>query len=258
MVAGVRLECKVACFDQPTIKEVLFTQYPLTKGETTVIQNGGIVEKKPTGPYELPAPSSNVKGDVIDLSEVQVREPKEFSNIDQVSGQGDLVLSVERLTANQDRMVDGSDSFEFQMSFLNSGESTFMFTKLKIEYKQLNDDEWKTLGPKDIIWPYESPFPLTFASFQTGKLAGIASVPFFDGTKERPLRNCSYNARHTPMRIRFSMVDVKERTVSRIMEYVQPVRRIEQRNDKDDIFLFVDNPLTVSFSPFRLQMVAFC
>ena len=210
LVAGVRLECKVSCFENATIQETRFTQYPLTKGELTVVQNGGIVEKRPASEYQLPASSTNFSGDEeLDLSKVEIRAAKEFPNNDQISGgKGDIVLGVEEIKVN-DGVCEGADQFEFVLSLLNAGESTFMFTKLKIEAKMLNDENWTKMDDKAISWGYESPFPMTFASYQTGKFGGTVVVPFFDKSKDRPSSYRSHNAAHSPLRLRFTILDVK-------------------------------------------------
>jgi hypothetical protein len=256
MVVGVRLECKVACFEEATIKETRFSQYPLAKQETVTIQNGGIVESKPNQPHELPAEGCNLKeGNLPDLTAIQVPEARtDFKNNDRVSGSQDLILSVEEIAVNNDRrMWEGQDNFAVLLSFLNCGQDTFMFTDLKVEYKLLNEDEWKVCKNVD-YGDYGKPFPLTLPSFQSTKVQTVARVPYNEDEKElRSPMNRSHLAGNKPMRFRFTMVDVKGREVSRVAEYVQKLPSLEVMKGSTTFFLFIDNPLLVSRKCIRLE-----
>ena len=47
MVAGVRMETKLACDEEASITEVYFSLFPLTKTKVVKVQQAGLVEKKP-------------------------------------------------------------------------------------------------------------------------------------------------------------------------------------------------------------------
>ncbi len=237
IIAGVRLEVKVACFAVPTIIEALFSQFPLKLIETRVVSRGGIVEKKPSEPVALPARSSNVAA-APDLSRVAPRAAREdFVSLDKVTNKQELEVSLEKLQVNQDRVFEGADNYSVVVNLLNGGEgATHMFKQLRIEHKLLNEAEWKAVPADSISFDYKC-FPLTLPPFQSASVGLTVRVPF--GKGRRPNFYRAYGARHTPQRFRFSFVDTKDRVVSRVAEYVQRMPRLDSK--ENGLFLFLDD-----------------
>ncbi len=237
LITGVRLEVKVACFSVPTVQEIIFSQFPLKFVEKRVISTGGIVEKRPSEAVVLPEKSSNVAV-LPDLSRVVPRAARnDFITIDGVTNKQEVDVTVDSIKPNQDRVFDGNDNFSVALSIASSSEqATHMFKQLRVEYKLLNAEGWKVLPADNVIFQYKC-FPLPLGPFQSGSLEFSIHVSF--EPKRRPNFYRSFVARHTPLRFRFSFVDAKDRTVSRVAEYVQAMPRLE--NKDSGLFLFLDD-----------------
>mmetsp|Transcript_18952 Transcript_18952/g.32693 ORF Transcript_18952/g.32693 Transcript_18952/m.32693 type:complete len:483 (+) Transcript_18952:443-1891(+) len=248
MVVGIILECKALSNEKPSILKVKFTSFPLTKGETTIVQQGGIVEAKPNAEYQLPDNTENG----FDLSKIDIREAKnDFKTFDSISKKG--LISIETLTkliCNEDQ-EKGFDRFVFHFALINAWKKDVMLMKLKVEAKMLNDKEWKTLPEDALEWGYRqaSPLPSNLPSNGRFEIGGIVRVPHsFNNCEEiQPSRYSSWIAKHKPIRLRFTFESVKGH-VSKISEYVQKMGRLDEKDERDVVFLFLDDDQTLSRS----------
>jgi hypothetical protein len=246
LVVGVRLEAKVATNDKPSIVDVRITPVPLAKVSTTVVQRGGIVEKRVKLPHALPAIVCNVAAP-LDLAAIVPRDARDdFKTLDAISKRKELSLALATpLACNSQYVRNGRDRFDFHLQVINTGKESFMFLKFKVEWKLLNGTEWFPVPADDLDWGRYGtpPVPVTIGGMGSIDISGVVLAPFPDPADKdrRPWFYRSYLARHRPVRFRFTLCDAADNGVSRVFEYVQKISKLDGPRDSDTLFLTVDD-----------------
>lgn len=222
LVVGVRAECKVKSHDNAAVSEVRFTQFPLTCGETTVVAKAGLVELPSKTPIVLGPVSYNVEPALVpDLTTVIKRDERhDFLTWDAISGDRSLTLAEPEVTVEGPNRA--ADWFRVSLRTSNAGAETHSLEKFTVEWKLLNETEWKEVDAKNFInWGYGSnPLPLFLGPKEQLQLDFKLGVPFAKPFDSNPGGRKSLHAVYKPLRLRFVFTDPKGKMTFRVAEHV--------------------------------------
>ncbi|KAF9154538.1 hypothetical protein BG015_000682 [Linnemannia schmuckeri] len=253
VINGVKLAVKVTTSDSPVISVLpLDIDTVSPSGEVQSISKAGFKVYKPSEPYKFP----ELRHVGPTLRTTALREVREFKPKTKLP----LVIFPEgKMVANtRGQFVrNNADKFQGTLRLFNKSTPTnqdfVTLVSCKAEYRLVGEQEYKdveslTLG--------DVKFPASIAPNQS------LDVPFeaivLRNAAQQALRQNCWNwamvALHNPVRVRLTFKDIEGEELVYVQEYVhKPSARIAAKEEKDLLFLYIDDMLDATRSAIRVK-----
>ncbi|KAI8605756.1 hypothetical protein EDD21DRAFT_299094 [Dissophora ornata] len=252
VINGVKLSSKVATSDVATVKVVPIDIDTVSlTGEVQTLSQSRFKIYKSSEPYIFP--ENRHVGHI--LRSTPLRERREFKARTRLPL---VVIPQGNMQANtQGKFVrNNADKFQGTLRIFNkappNSQTYVTLASCKAEYRLVGDKEYKAAESQDLG---DIKFPASIAPTQS------LDIPFEvivrrNAAQAALMQNCWYWAMvalHHPMRIRLTFKDIEGEECVFVQEYIHnPSGRIAAKNDKDILFLHVDDVLDSTRSVVRV------
>ncbi|KAF9925242.1 hypothetical protein FBU30_004960 [Linnemannia zychae] len=252
VINGIKLAVKVTTSDCSVVSILpLDIDTVSPSGEAQSISKSGFKVYKPATPYTFPA----IHHVGATLRTTALREVREFKPKTKlpliIIPQGKMVANTHGQFVRQN-----ADKFQGTLRFFNKSSPTSQefvtLASCKAEYRLVGEKEYKdaeslTLG--------DVKFPTSIAPNQSLDVPFEAIVP--RTAAQAALRENCWNwalvALHNPIRIRLTFKDIEGEELVFVQEYIHKPSRIASKEEKDLLFLYIDDLLNATRSAVRVK-----
>ncbi|KAF9179550.1 hypothetical protein BGZ51_006840 [Haplosporangium sp. Z 767] len=253
LINGVKLSVKARTNEVPTVVVAPIDIMTVSlSDEVRTLSKATFKTYKPAGPYVLP----EVRHVGYSLRTTPLRKVREFKAKTKlpvvVTPEGTMVANTNGRFVRND-----SDKFQGTIRIFNkappSSQTYVTLASCKAEYRLVGDKEYKSVETLNLE---DTKFPASIAPAQSLDVPFEAIVPR-NAAQAELMQSCWYWAMvalHHPIRVRLTFKDIEGEELVYVQEYIhEPSRRLASKEDKDILFLHIDNALDASRSVVRVK-----
>ncbi|KAJ3051910.1 hypothetical protein HK097_007078 [Rhizophlyctis rosea] len=243
---GIRVVAKVKSSPTPTVHEMDIDFDTMEQiGETRVVSEARLKPFKPLSAYTLPE-TIRTGGTLTGQPARKVRT--DFKTISQ-SASLSLVITPSSnppLVANPQWAYIKCDQLIGTVSIFNKSKTSDPATimSVKAHWRLVGDEsdkDWKEVTELEVNDPQHLPFNIDSRQSITMKFTATVPRNEEDCKKEIRWYNKAFVARHRPLRLRLTFVDLEGEEASSIMEYIFQPYRVDEKKDEDFAFFHIDH-----------------